>query len=237
MQIGAINSTSFKNYYEPDAEFLDNFHEDPYDYHKDTDRFEKAATLTQKLVDSDDEKGILANTATFLGICTSSVAKGAGVFAGLDRLTGDRLSAKFEEGLKKGSSKIQEAVDTLKASEGKKISRVANATGRILEKIEGTAKEAYKNISTVTKKVANEAVDSNVAKKIKVHSAQKGFAMAGGIAALLTFGLGLLRKDANNDGIADFRQKSQSVYDKNSIAMDRLSEKASTLVEIVQLVT
>lgn len=241
MQINAINSMNFKGY---NPEIIDISQEDfemaPYDVTVDMDKFEKAAELTGKLLDS-DKKGILATGATVAGIGVTSFTKGASVTAGIDRLSGDKVSELFESSLKKGSKFIQEAASNLQASEGKKLSTLANFTGKALKKGEEIARAAYKNLSTATKKVAGEVMDGDnvkqVVKKIKTHSAGKGLAMVTGIASAIALVPGLLKKDANNDGVADFKQKTQNVYAKNSKAIDQLGEKATLAVELAQLLT
>lgn len=237
MQINAINSTNFKNRFEEDNEALRSNYETPYDYHEDTDKFVRAAELTQKLVDSEDKKGFLATGATVLGIGASSFTKGMSITAGIDKLSGEKLSGAFEAGLKKGSSLVKQAAETLQANEGKKISKLAQTFGKGLQKTEELARNAYKAISTRTKSIAKEAVEGDVVKKIKFHDAGKGLAMISGIAAVLALVPGMLRKDNNNDGVADFKQKSQSVYDKNAQTMNKIGEKASLAVELAQLLS
>lgn len=241
MNVGAINSVNFTA---RKPEIIDIPEEDyeivSYDITEETDRFERAAELANKLV-KNDEKGFFAKAATIAGIGATSFAKGASVTAGIDKLSGDKASELFENGLKKGSEYWRNASKALKTNKGKKFSKLANSIGKILEKGEELARNSYKSLSAASKKVVEEVAEGDnikqITKKIKSHSAGKGLAVIMGIASTIALAPGLLKKDNNEDGIADFKQKSQNVYAKNSKAIDAIGEKATIAVEIAQLLT
>lgn len=240
MQINAIHSLNFKGYNsettgipQEDYEII------PYEVDEDIDRFKKATELTNNLIKG-DQKGPLAKFATVLGIGATSFTKGASVTAGIDKLSGDKASELFEACLKKGSSFAQNTAKTLKANEGKRLSPVVNFLGVALEKGENIARSAYKTISAATRKVIDN-VDGddieNATKNIKIHSAGKGMAMLAGITSAIALIPGMLKRDNNEDGVPDYKQKCQNVYAKNSKAIDKIGEKASVAVELAQLLT
>ena len=240
MQIGAINSTNFKGY---NPEIIDIPQEDyeviSYEFDSDIDKFEKATEITDKLINN-EQKGIIATGATILGYAGKSFIKGASAIGGADSLFGNKISVFFEKGLKKASNFIQGTAQTLKTKEGKKLSKLANITGKGLEKAEQLARKSYKALSATTKEITEKTIEGDnikeITKKVKSHEAGKGLAMVAGIISALALVPGLLKKDDNEDGIPDFKQKSQKVFAKNSQVIDKIGEQATIVAEAVQLI-
>lgn len=177
----------------------------------------KATELSKKLVDSDDMKGPVAATAAVAYAGVKSFLKGAKVAFGADVLFGNKPSKAAEKGLRKGAKFVENLSANLKNSNGKKLSKIANYVGNGLEKAEGFAKTAYKTIAK--------------------NSSVTGFIFVAGIISAAALLPGLLKKDGNNDGVADIMQKSQNVYAQNSQKLDNLQEKISIAAEISQLLT
>ena len=64
-----------------------------------------------------------------------------------------------------------------------------------------------------------------------------GLAMIAGGLSLLAFFPALLKKDGNEDGVADIMQKSQNVYAQSSQKIDKITDKANVIAEIAQLLS
>ena len=239
MQVGAVNSLSFKSL--DHTRDMDICHDEscntPYCLQEDIDKYQKTSELVGKFVESEDMKGPFAAGASIVGAGATTFAHGAGIAATADKLSGDRFSGYFEKGLKKGSEFLQDTAGKLKKVESKKLGKAANLLGKGIEKAEGFARNAYKAISSTSKKVVEEVGENaaDVIKKVKGHSAGKGMAIVAGILSVLALVPGLLKKDSNEDGVADIMQKSQNVYAKNSQNIDKLGEKASIAAELMQV--
>jgi len=218
MQVGAINSINFKGYDRPEVIDAEDFEvESTLDLSQDFDKFDKAADLAKKLVDSEDMKKP-AEAAVAIGYAgVKTFVKGASTAWAIDGLFKNKPSKLLESGLKWLSKGAKNASATLLTSEGKKFSQVANVAGQLLDKTESFAKQAYKTISK--------------------SSPVKGLYMIFGTLSLLTFFPALLKKDGNEDGVADIMQKSQNVYAQNTQKLDKLQEKASVAAELVQLLS
>lgn len=185
---------------------------------EELDKLNRATELSKKLVDSDDMKGPIAATAAVAYAGVKTFIKGVGVGAGADRLFNNKPSKGLHSILKKAASFVENnVIEKLKSYKGKKLGNVAQTLGNVIEKTEGFAKSAYK---TITK-----------------NGIGKGFAIIAGIVSAAALLPGLLKKDGNNDGVADIMQKSQNVYAQNSQKLDTLQEKVSIVAEISQLLT
>lgn len=218
MQIGAINSINFKGCDRPGVINPEDFEEETaLDLGQELDKFDKAADLAMKLVDGEDIKNP-AEAAVAIGYAgAKTFTKGAVAAWTIDGLFNNKISELFERGLKGLSKGAKSLSSTLLSNEGKRFSQVANLAGDLLEKAEVAAKQAYKTVSK-----------SNPA---------KGLAVAFGALSLSTFFPALLKKDGNEDGVADIMQKSQNVYAESSQRFDKLQEKASVAAEIMQLLS
>lgn len=240
MQIGAVSSVNFKSNYMGETEYpSEAYVSTPYDIQDDIDKYQKTSELVGKFVESEDMKGPLAAGASILGAGATTFAHGAGLAATADKLSGDKFSGYFEKGLKKGSELIQDVAGKLKNVEGKKLGKAANLLGKGMEKAEGFARNAYKTISSTSRKVAEEVAENaaDAVKKVKGHSAGKGMAIVAGILSALALVPGLLKRDNNEDGVADIMQKSQSVYEKNTENLDKLGKKAGIAAELIQVLS
>lgn len=220
MQINAIGSTSFKG---ATPEIID-LSTDEYkvipskvSLEEEMDKFEKASDLFGQLVDSEDMKGPVAAVASVGYAGVKSFAKGAATALLADKLFNNKPSELFKQGLKKGSELAENASVKLLTSEGKKISKFANIAGEAIDKTNGALKQAYKTISK--------------------NSATKGLAIVGGALTALALVPGLLKKDSNEDGVADIMQKSQNVYAQNTQKLDKFQEKMGVAAELAQLLS
>lgn len=219
MQINAINSMNFKGY---NSEIIDIPQEDfevvPYDVDADIDKFEKATELTKQLVESKDMKKPI-EAAVAIGYAAAKTFVGGFATASFidGRFKTNKPSELFEKGLKQVSKGMKQVSGSLLSSDGKRISSLAKFAGSMLDKAEGLAKTAYKAISK--------------------NSATRGLAMIAGGLSLLAFFPALLKKDDNEDGVADIMQKSQSVYTQGADKMNQVKEKAGVLAELVQVLS
>jgi len=219
MQVGAINSINFKGYDRPEVIDAQDFEvlESQIDLAEGFDKFDKAADLTKKLVDGEDMKKP-AEAAVAIGYAgAKTFTKGAVAALAIDNLFKNKPSKLFETGLKAISKNTKSIASTMLSSEGKRFSQVANLAGDLLDKAEGIAKQAYKTVSK--------------------NNSAKGLAVMFGGLSLLTFFPALLKKDGNEDGVADIMQKSQNVYAQSSQKIDKITDKANVIAEIAQLLS
>lgn len=215
MQTSAISPMNFRGYeYSIDQEDIDYREPDIINLETELDKFDKAAELSTKLVDSKDVKSPFAAVLaiTYAGI--KSFVKGAGTVLTLEKFTGGKISGAFEKGLKKGSNTIKTFADKMTSKEGAKV------IGHLGKAFEGGRKIAV-----------------NTYKKLSRGSSTRGLAFITGIITAASLLPGILKRDTNKDGVADIMQKSQNVYDKRCKTLDEVSEKTTVLTEMVQLLT
>ncbi len=239
MQINSVNSLNFKGYKTDNdcvCEVCTEENESnvivddaQVDEFNKADDYNKAIGLTEELEDKFvNTKDIKKPGAVALSVGAAGgktfLKTVATVFA-LDKVTNNKFSNLFEQGMKKVAKATEFVSGKMIKSEGKKLSKVANVLGGFVQKAEGSLKSVYKKIATTTKD------------GIKTHSASKGLAVLAGIASVFAFVPAICKRDNNGDGVADLVQKSQSAYDKTNSKCSKLLDGANCVSEIAQLVS
>lgn len=215
MQTGAISPMNFRGYdYPTTREYMDFEDSEILDLETEIDKFDKVAELSTKLVDSKDVKSPLAAVAAISYAAIKSFVKGAASICGIDKVAGKRISGAFEGGLKKGSDAIKTLTNKMT---GKESAKVLNLLGKGLENGREFAVNIYKKLSK--------------------NNSTRGLAFCVGIVTAAALLPGILKKDGNDDGIADILQKSQNVYESNCKKLDNIAEKTGIIAEMTQLLT
>lgn len=193
---------------------IDSKERDFTDFEVDIDKFDRAAELSTRLVDADDVKGPVAALFAILYAGIKSFVKGAGAVAAIDKFFKQKPTTHIENFLKKGSEVIKNASDNLSAKEG---SKALNRLGKIL----GDSREIL----------------ASTYKKISHGSSTRAIGVCAGILSVAALLPPILKRDKNNDGIADIMQRSQNVYRANTEKIDSFAEKAKIVAEISEILT
>ena len=235
MNISATNCTPIR----PKASFGNNSENEYKKVLETTDE------LNDKFVNSQNVKKPIAAIASIALAGVIAFASGKRI-ANIVQVAFKKSPEVLQTGLKKGAAAVEafagklQSVDPEKKliKEGSKladkklgtmlnkisIGAIANKVGAAVEKTEGVARKAYDKVAYMGLKEGGD-------------KAAKAMENLFGIGAVATIVPGVLKRDANDDGVADILQRGQNAYTGSQTKFAGAIDKANTFAEIVDSLT